>query len=193
MFHRKNTVLMIIDLQERLVPYVQNANTVVTQTKILMGAARILGIPLLVTEQYPEGIGPTIPELKSLLSDTPIISKRAFSCCREPRVMAALEALQRRQILICGIETHVCVFQTAADLIERGYQAQVATEAVSSRTEANKALGLTRIQHAGGAITSVESSIFELLETSACPEFKQILKLIKRKSKVQCRKSQIKG
>lgn len=179
MFHRKNTILMIIDLQKRLVPYVRNADILVTQTRILMGAVRILGIPLLVTEQYPEGIGPTITELKSLLGDTPVISKRTFSCCREPKVMTALNVLQRRQILICGIETHVCVFQTAADLIERGYQVQVAADAVSSRTEANQTLGLTRIQHAGGEITSVESAIFELLETSACPEFKQVLKLIK--------------
>lgn len=179
MFHRHDTVLMLIDLQERLVPHVQNAQAVVAQTRILMEAARILEIPLLVTEQYPEGIGPTVPELKSLLGDTPIISKRTFSCCREPRVMTVLDALQRRQILICGIETHVCVFQTAAELVERGYQVQVAADAVSSRTEANKIMGLTRIQHAGGAVTSVESSIFELLETSACPEFKQILQLIK--------------
>jgi len=179
MFHRHDTVLMMIDVQEQLAPQVQNSPALVAQTRILVDAARILEIPLLVTEQYPEGIGPTLPELKALLGNTPIISKRTFSCCREPRVMTILETLQRRQILICGIETHVCVFQTAADLVERGYQVQVAADAVSSRTEANKILGLTRIQQAGGAITSVESAIFELLETSACPEFKQILQLIK--------------
>jgi len=132
-----------------------------------------------VTEQYPEGIGPTVPELKSVLGDIPIIPKRTFSCCREPRFSTALDALQRRQILMCGIETHVCIYQTAADLIERGYMVQVPADAVSSRTESDKAIGLARIQQAGGCITSVESGIFELLETSACPEFKQILKLIK--------------
>lgn len=112
---------MVIDLQERLVPHVQNADTVVTQSRALVNAARILDIPVLATEQYPEGIGATVPALKSLLGDTPIISKRTFSCCREPRVMISLEAFQRRQILLCGIETHVCVFQTTADLIEHGW------------------------------------------------------------------------
>jgi len=179
MFQRQQAVLIVIDLQERLAPHVQDARKVVEQTQALMGCARILGLPQLVTEQYPEGIGPTVPELKSQLDNVPVISKRTFSCCREPRFMVALENLQRRQIIICGIETHVCVFQTVADLVARGFLVQVVADAVSSRTEANKAIGLARIQQAGGELTSVESVVFELLETSACPEFKQVLKLIK--------------
>jgi len=179
MFQRHSTALVVIDIQERLVPHIIGAEEVITKTTALIGAARILNIPILATEQYPEGIGPTVPQLKAILEGTSVISKRTFSCCREPRFMAALEALNRRQILICGIETHVCVFQTAADLVARGYQVQVAADAVSSRTEANKTIGLARIQRAGGAISCVESTLFELLETSACPEFKQVIKLIK--------------
>jgi len=179
MFQRHLTALAVIDLQERLIPHIFESEELIRKTALLIGAARILNIPILATEQYPEGIGPTVPQLKNILEGAPLISKRTFSCCREPRFMTTLEELQRRQILICGIETHVCVFQTAADLVARGFQVQVAVDAVSSRTEANKTIGLTRIQQAGGAISSVESTVFELLETSACPEFKQVIKLIK--------------
>lgn len=182
MFQRQSTVLAVIDIQERLVPHIIGNKELIKNSRALIGAAGILNIPILATEQYPEGIGPTVPELKSLLPKAPIIAKRTFSCCREPGFMSALEALARRQILICGIEAHVCIFQTAADLIARGYQVQVAIDAVSSRTEANKGVGLAKIRQLGGVITSVESALFELLETSACPEFKQILNLIKSRS-----------
>ena len=179
MFQRQSTVLAVIDIQERLAPHIAGNEQLIKNIAVLIGAAKIMNIPFLATEQYPEGIGPTVPELKSLLNGAQIISKRTFSCCREPSFLSALEALPRRQILICGIETHVCVYQTVADLITRGYQVQVVSDAVSSRTEANKAIGLARIQQAGGALTSLESALFELLETSDCPEFKQVLKLIK--------------
>ncbi len=179
MFQRRSTVLAVIDIQERLAPQVMGAEQLIKKSAALIGAAKIMQIPLIATEQYPEGIGPTVPELKSLLAGAPLISKLTFSCVRDPGFISALDALRRRQILLCGIEAHVCVYQTAADLLERGYQVQVVGDAVSSRTEANKAIGLARIQHAGGAVTSVESALFELLETSACPEFKPILKLIK--------------
>jgi nicotinamidase-related amidase len=179
MFQRQTTVLAVIDLQERLVPSIAGNEAILAQTAKLIAAAGILKIPILVTEQYPEGIGPTVPALKTMLGGVPTVSKRTFSCCREPGFMAALEKLPRCQILICGIETHVCIYQTVADLVAHGYQVQVAADAVSSRTEANKAIGLTRIQQAGGGITSVESALFELLETSACPEFKPVVKLIK--------------
>ncbi len=179
MYQHQSAALVVIDLQERLIPHICEAEELIKKTAALIGAARILNVPIVATEQYPEGIGPTVPQLKDMLEGAPLISKRTFSCCREPRFMAALEALQRRQVLICGIEAHVCVFQTAADLLTRGYQVQVAADAVSSRTEANKTIGLARIQQAGGDISSVESAVFELLETSACPEFKQVIKLIK--------------
>lgn len=179
MFQRQSTLLAIIDVQERLLPRIAGHEELTKNIAALIGAAKIMELPLVGTEQYPEGIGPTVPQLKALLDNVPIISKRTFSCCREPGFISALAALPQRQVLLCGIEAHVCVYQTAADLVTRGYQVQVVSDAVSSRTEANKAIGLARIQQAGGSLTSVESSLFELLETSACPEFKQVLKLIK--------------
>ena len=144
-----------------------------------MQCCKILNLPVLVTEQYPEGIGPTASVLSPALGQCPKIIKRTFSCCREPLFLKTLEAAARKQIIIAGIETHVCVFQTAADLLQKGYEVQVANDAVGSRTTANKEIGLNRMRARGVEITSVESAIFELLETSACPEFKQVLRLIK--------------
>lgn len=144
-----------------------------------MQCCKILNLPVFVTEQYPEGIGPTAAALSTGLGQCPIISKRTFSCCREPLFMKALEETGRNQIIIIGIETHVCVYQTAADLLQKGYKVQTVADAVGSRAIANKKIGLDRMQALGAEISSVESAIFELLETSACPEFKQILRLIK--------------
>lgn len=179
MFQRSQTALIIIDLQERLLARMPDAQALADHSQALLEAARILEIPVLASEQYPQGLGPTVPALKALLPEQLIISKHTFSCCREPRFMTALTALQRHQIIICGIEAHVCVLQTAADLIARGYQVQAVVDAISARTAANKSIGLKRIQQIGGCLTSVESCIFELLETSAGPEFKSILTLIK--------------
>jgi len=144
-----------------------------------MQCCKILNLPGLVTEQYPEGIGPTAAALSTGLGQYPIIQKRTFSCCREPLFIKALEETGRNQIIIIGIETHVCVYQTAADLLQKGYKVQTVADAVGSRVIANKKIGLDRMKALGVEITSVECAIFELLETSACPEFKQILRLIK--------------
>lgn len=179
MFSRKNIVLLVIDIQGQLAKSVVCSEMLLTNARILISSAKILNIPIIVTEQYPNGLGPTVPELKSMLSGVRTISKQTFSCCREPEFIEALEMASRKQILITGIETHVCVFQTAADLIEHGYEVQVLADAVSSRTEANKRIGLDRVRAVGATISSVETSLFELLETSTCPEFKQVLRLVK--------------
>ncbi len=179
MFSRKNALLLVIDMQERLLPQIEDSVNLANNTIILIQCCKILNLPVLVTEQYPEGIGPTAPALSSALGQCPKISKRTFSCCREPLFLKALEATARKQVIIAGIETHVCVFQTAADLLQKGYEVQVANDAVGSRTTANKEIGLNRMRARGVETTSVESAIFELLETSACAEFKQVLRLIK--------------
>jgi len=179
MFSRKNALLLVIDMQERILPQIEDASNLTNNTIILIQCCKILNLPVLVTEQYPEGIGPTAAALSTDLGQYPKILKRTFSCCREPLFLKTLETAARKQIIIAGIETHVCVFQTAADLLQRGYAVQVAHDAVGSRTSANKEIGLARMRAKGVDITSVESVVFELLETSACAEFKQILRLIK--------------
>jgi nicotinamidase-related amidase len=179
MFSRRNALLLIIDMQERLLPQIEDSANLTNNAVILIQCCKILNLPVLVTEQYPEGIGPTAPALAPELDHCPKISKRSFSCWRESLFLKALEATARKQIIIAGIETHVCVFQTAADLLQKGYEVQVAHDAVGSRTAANKEVGLNRMRAKGVDITSVESCLFELLETSACPEFKQVLRYLK--------------
>jgi nicotinamidase-related amidase len=179
MFTRQNTLLLVIDMQERLLPHINESEIVAKSSLNMIECCKILKIPVLVTEQYPEGIGQTVPLLASALKEYTRISKRTFSCCHEPRFAKALAELHKKNILITGIESHVCVFQTTADLIARGYAVQIISDAVGSRTSANKIIGIERMRKLGADISSVESSIFELLETSACPEFKQILRFIK--------------
>ena len=179
MFSRKNALLLVVDIQERLLPQIEDSANLTKNAIVLIQCCKILNLPVLVTEQYPEGIGPTAAPLSTDLGQYPKITKRTFSCCREPLFMKALKETGRNQIIIIGIETHVCVFQTAADLLQKGYKVQVVADAVGSRAGANKKIGLDRMKAFGTEITSVESAIFELLETSACPEFKQILRFIK--------------
>lgn len=179
MFSRKNSLLLVIDIQERLLPQINDSSHLVKNTLILIESCKILHLPVIVTEQYPEGIGPTVAALAPVLDQCPKITKRTFSCCREPLFMKALKATGRNQVIIAGTETHVCVFQTAADLHQNGYAVQVAADAVGSRTIPNKEIALNRMRALGIEITSVESAVFELLETSACAEFKQILRLVK--------------
>lgn len=178
-FTRDQAVLLVIDAQAKLAPHIHGIETLVANTIRMVRAARLLGLPILLTEQYPEGIGPTIAEIKDELPDVAAIAKRTFSCWREPVFTKQLEALNRHQAIIVGIETHVCIYQTGADLQRAGFQTQVISDAVSSRTEANKAIGLRRLAAAGAEISSVESCLFELLETSACAEFKQALGIVK--------------
>lgn len=179
MFSRKNALLLVIDIQERLLPQIHDSSHLVKNAFILIESCKILNVPVIVTEQYPEGIGPTVAALAPALDQCRKISKRTFSCCREPLFMKALKATGRNQVIITGTETHVCVFQTAAGLLQNGYAVQVAADAIGSRTPFNKEIGLDRMRALGIEITSVESAVFELLETSVCPEFKQILRFVK--------------
>lgn len=176
---RRNALLLVIDMQERLLRQIEKTNEVVAGAITLIKCSQILGVPTLATEQYPEGIGPTLPELTLALGSKPAIAKRTFSCCREEAFMKTFDSLGRKQVIIAGIETHVCVLQTAYDLVQKGYEVQIAENAVGSRKNADKLNAIRRMQASGIEITCVESAVFELLETSACSEFKQILPLIK--------------
>ncbi len=180
MFSRKNAILVLVDIQERLLPQIHDSAQLLKNALIMAESCKILNIPALATEQYPEGIGPTVAALKpALAAQHAPIGKRTFSCCRERQFMQALKESGRKQVIVAGIETHVCVFQTTADLIREGYAVEIISDAVGSRAAANKTIGLARMKAGGADIGSVESCLFELLETSACPEFKQVLRLIK--------------
>ncbi|GAK52647.1 isochorismatase hydrolase [Candidatus Moduliflexus flocculans] len=174
-----DTALILIDVQEKLVRVMHEKELLVTHLCQLVNGALTLSIPILWFEQNPAGLGATIPELSERLNgQTPII-KQSFSCCAHPGVWPQIEQLRRRQFLIAGIEAHVCVYQTGIELLQRGYDVQIVSDAVSSRSSENKQIGLTRIQQAGGGITSVEMALFELLKVAEGQRFKDILRIIK--------------
>ncbi len=175
---RQETLLLVIDIQERLAPVIEGKDQVIANTKILIEAAKTMDFPLLATEQYPKGLGRTVPVLLDLIGEERILSKNSFTAYT-PEVKAALEAQGRKKILIAGMETHVCVFQTVRDLLADGYQVYLVSDAVSSRTRTNYENGLDLMRSMGAVITNTETAIFDLLKVSGTPEFKAMSALIK--------------
>lgn len=174
-----DTVLVIVDIQEKLWQAMHEKEALLTNALKMIQAAKIFGLPMLWTEQNPKGLGPTLPEIKALLTDFEPISKLSFSCLGEPVFEEELERIDRGQVLIAGIESHVCVYQTVVELLELGYEVEVLVDAVSSRTPENKAIGLGQCDANGAYLTSVETAIFELLRVAEGEKFKQIMKIVK--------------
>jgi nicotinamidase-related amidase len=176
---KENAAGLVIDIQERLYPHIYENEAVVRNTGILIEGLKVLGVPVLVTQQYTRGLGPTIPGLLELIRDFPLIEKTAFSCCDEPDFIRALDETHKRFILIAGIESHVCVLQTVVDLVERGYQPVLVEDCVSSRKANDKRTSVHRMLKEGAIVTSYESILFELCRFSGTDEFKSISKLVK--------------
>jgi isochorismate hydrolase len=176
---KENTVGLIIDIQERLFPAMIEKEILLKNTIILIQGLIELKLPLIVTQQYSKGLGETIDEIKSVIPDFSFIEKRDFSCCDESTVMENLEGLKAKNIIICGIESHVCVLQTAVDLKEAGLNPIVVMDCVSSRNNENIENAKERFRHEGIMMTSYESILFELTRSSAAPEFKAISRLVK--------------
>jgi nicotinamidase-related amidase len=169
------TVLVVIDVQEGFRKAVPDFYLVARATATLVEAAETIGIPIVVTEQYPKGLGATVPEVAEHLPEgTEPLEKVVFSASEAD----GFDLGGRDQALVCGIETHVCVNQTALDLLEAGVEVQVAEDAVGSRTEDNKRIGLHKMEAAGAVMTSVETALFELLGRAGTDEFKRVQKLI---------------
>ena len=175
----KDTVFILVDVQGKLAESMHEKAALHDNLRKLVQGMRVLKVPIVWVEQIPEKMGPTIPVLKELLAHCAPISKSSFSCCNEPAVVNKIESTGRRQVLIAGIEAHVCVFQTAADMVRMGYHVEIVADAVSSRTLSNKTIGLERAKAHGAFITSVESCLFDLLRTATAPEFKEILTIVK--------------
>lgn len=176
---KEETILLIIDVQERLIPAIHQAERVVHSCVVLSQAAQTLQLPIIVTEQYPEKIGATVSEITSVLNEYQPIAKKYFSAYT-PEVADLLKSTsERSSILLCGVEAHVCVQQTALDLLANGFDVFVARDAISSRTVANAEIGWQRMIGAGAIPISVESALFELLQTADAQEFKVIHQLIK--------------
>jgi len=171
--------LVVVDVQGRLAQLMYGKEALFANIQILIKAAKILDIPIVWCQQSPDTLGPTVPEIAELLSDAEPINKASFSCCGDEQFINKLNSLGRQQVLLCGIETHVCIYQTAVDLRNRGYEVNVAADAVSSRTLENKQIGLEKLRAEGVSIGSTEMALFELLKTAEHPRFKQIAKLVK--------------
>lgn len=179
MLKPEDTTLLLIDIQGKLAELMHEKESLYQNLRRLTLGAKALAIPILWMEQIPDKMGPTITELRELLTAEQPIAKKSFSCCGEPAFMTRLQATGRKQVLVAGIEAHVCVFQTVADLVNLGYEPHVATDAVSSRTPANRQTGLDRTRYAGGQLTSVESALFEMMRSADHPAFRDILKIVR--------------
>ncbi len=177
-----NAVLVVIDIQERLVSampqdvYLRMRDTV----SMLVDGANLLGLPVVTTEQYPKGIGHTVPELAEACKGN-VIEKVSFGCCGEPTFLSALKELGRSQVIITGMETHVCVYQTVLGLLEDGYHVHLVRDAVCSRNKADYLTGVTNAAQAGGVVTTAETALFQMLQKSTHEQFKAVSKMIKER------------
>ncbi|MDX1964456.1 MAG: hydrolase [Pirellulales bacterium] len=182
----RQAAVVVIDAQAKLVPLVMDSGPILANLQKLIRGAAILQVPVLATEQYPSGLGPTVPELAaalipatSQLTPPGIPSKLSFSCCGCETFLRQLAATGRTQVILVGIETHVCVLQTALDLLGAGLRVYVAVDAVSARHRLDHEFALRRMETNGVTLTTVESTLFELCETADRPEFKPLAALIK--------------
>ncbi|WIV12642.1 isochorismatase family protein [Proteiniborus sp. MB09-C3] len=171
-------VLMIIDIQERLVPAMKHGKKVIDNTNILINIAQKLNIPIIGTEQYPKGLGKTVPEISDNINTELFYEKVSFSGYIE-EIKLALNDIGRKKVIITGMETHVCVFQTVRDLLDNGYYVFVAEDGVCSRTKENYLNGLLLMDKMGATIVNTETILFDLLKAAGTPVFKELSKLIK--------------
>ncbi len=176
----KHTALVVIDIQEGFRNAIPDFGLIASRAAIVVRGFQILGLPVLVTEQYPRGLGHTAAEITRVFSESDeVFEKSAFSSCGAEPFVARLNDLNIKQIVICGLETHVCVNQTAHDLLERGFQVHILTDCVCSRFVYNKIAGLAKMLASGAISSSIEMALFELLRDSRHEQFKQIQGLIK--------------
>jgi nicotinamidase-related amidase len=176
---KSDCCLVVVDLQEPFLRTMFDRQMVIENAGKLIQAARIMHLPTLVTLQNPEKMGDTIPEIKELLPPHEPISKMAFSCCGDQGFKLRLQGLGKKQVILCGVEAHVCISQTAHDLVAGGYKVHVPEDAVCSRRERDWRTGLEKMRQSGIIVTSTEAVVFELLERAGTDEFREVLRLLK--------------
>lgn len=174
------SVLLVIDMQERLVPAMQAPAQTLKNARLLLTAAQQCDIPIILTEQYPKGLGRTVPEIAKAAGKSPIIEKLHFSCMEDEQFKTTFTQLNRKQAVIAGMEAHICVVQTAASLIEQGYEVFVVSDATASRTVESETACKTRLNASGAHIVTSEMVVFEWLGKAGTPAFKSLLPLIKQ-------------
>jgi nicotinamidase-related amidase len=173
----EDTVLLVVDVQVKLMPLIRGQGRILWNLRRLLDGAEATGVKALATEQYPQGLGPTVPELAAKLGEIP--SKAAFSCAGCEPFMTELRRLNASKVLVAGIEAHVCVQQTVLDLLAGGYRVYVPVDAVGSRYEIDYQTGLRRMESAGATLTTTESALFEWCQISGTPTFKKISALVR--------------
>lgn len=176
---RERSVLVLVDVQERIGAVMDRREELEHELRRLLAGARELEVPVLVTEQYRKGLGPTLPSLLEAAGPVEPIEKMSFSCFGEPRFVEALQGLEREDLVVCGIEAHVCVQQTVLDGLARGYRVQVVQDAVTSRAASNREAALRRMEAQGADLTTVETVLFEWLERCDHARFKAISRLVR--------------
>lgn len=179
MLDKEKSALLIVDIQGVLARTVHESNLLYANWKKLIKAAKLLQIPILVLEQYPQGLGTTIPELQELLADQSPIAKITFNACLNEEFLKKLKETGRQQILVAGIEAHVCVYQTVAGLLAHSYQVYIASDAVSSRTSWNRRMALQRMREMGAVITTTEMALFEIVKIAEGDLFRKFIKIVK--------------
>lgn len=174
-----NAVLVVVDVQGKLAQLMADKETVFANIQRMIRGAQALSVPILWAEQVPDKLGPTIAEVAGLMAGLEPIAKSSFSCAGSPRFVAALEQLDRKQVLVTGIEAHVCVYQTAVDLAEAGYSVEVVEDAIASRIPTNRSVGVRKMVARGVGLTSTEMALFELMGDADHPAFREVQAVFK--------------
>ncbi len=175
----KKPVFVLIDVQQRLLPHMDKEEKLIDSLQRLIRGMKVLEIPIIWNEQYPKGLGATAEPIAKLLHPTSPIIKNTFSCCGNEDFLKALKQAETDHVILAGIEAHVCVFQTARDLLSRGYRVEIVADCVSSRTKENKDIALQRIRDLQGEVVSMEMVLFDLLGTAQGEVFKEISRIVK--------------
>ncbi|MDE8602755.1 hydrolase [Marinomonas sp. RSW2] len=179
MLRKEKTGLVVIDVQGKLATIVHDSELFIANLVKLINAAKLLGLPILWLEQNPEKLGATVPELRAVLDLVKPMSKHSFSACGEPVFVDAIKKSKVNTWLLCGIEAHICVYQTALDLLDSGYMVELVSDCVSSRSLGNKTVALEKLTRKGAEVTSLEMCLFELIKDCRADEFKAALSFIK--------------
>ena len=179
LIEREDALLVVIDVQGKLARQMWKREELFRKMRALIEGCRHLDVPILCTEQVPEKLGPTVAEIQESLREVKPVPKKSFSCLGSDTFLSAMERSGRAHLILCGIETHVCVYQTAMDLLARGFRVEVVEDAVSSRSEENRAIGLRRMELAGAHPTSVEMLLLELQKVAEGDTFRKLIQLIK--------------
>ncbi|MBN1118397.1 MAG: hydrolase [Bacteroidales bacterium] len=177
--NKENTIAVVIDMQEKLLPHMSNKEQVFNNCLKIVKGLRILSVPIIVTQQYTKGLGNTVQEINQAIGNFSYIEKLTFSCYREPSFIKILNRSSKRNVIILGIESHVCIMQTALDLLYNNFNPVIITDSVSSRNEYDKEVSLWRMRDVGCIMTTTESILFELCRQAGTSEFKEISNLVK--------------